>query len=134
MPFTAEQINLVLRTVENDQLLFNSPFAGEATSPFYHLQADALCWEDEVPQDLSYQSQRVVMFLLAVRSQSYLESEPEMAELVQQLRQIAPAWPFLRPDRFDKQWLALLAALRDAAFKNLEREFQQCRSRRSQPE
>ncbi|PQO28984.1 hypothetical protein [Blastopirellula marina] len=134
MPVTAAQIDLVLRTVENDQLLFNSLSAGEATSPFYHLQADALCWEDEVPHDLSYQSQRVVMFLLAVRSQSYLDSAPEMAELVQQLRQIAPAWPFLRPDRFDKQWQATLAALRDAAFKNLERELQQRKRGRSQPE
>lgn len=121
---TSEQINLVITTVENDQPIFNLPCTGEE-EPFYHLQADALCWQDELPEKLNYDAMRVVQFLLAARSQSYSDSQLTNSGVLEKLRVIAPNWPFLREDRHDSKWERQLIVLREKALRELEVKLEQ---------
>lgn len=124
MQITSEQKKLISNTVENHRHLLNSCNADEPAEPFYHSQADAICWNDELPEGLSFDAMRVVQFLLAARSQSYEDSELATSGLLEELRAIAPEWSFLREDRHDSKWEAKLIALRSDGLRELECQFE----------
>lgn len=125
MNITNEQQARALDTIERNRRLFTSLSTDDALSPFYHVQADAICWPDELPPDLGHDAMRSVQFLLAARSQSYVDSGLAISDLVEKLRRIVPEWPFLREDRYNGKWQTVLVDLRNEAMEKLDQTLQQ---------
>ncbi|MGB7324155.1 MAG: hypothetical protein WBD31_04745 [Rubripirellula sp.] len=125
MQITNEQRELILTTVVDYQHLFNSANTDKPAEAFYHFQADAICWSDELPDGLNYDAMRVVQFLLAARSQSYVDSQLATSGVLEKLRAIAPEWPFLREDRHDSKWEKTLTLLRSDGQRELKCQLEQ---------
>jgi len=125
MSVTKEQFEFIADAIGDAKNVLISQACDESLKPFYHLQADSLCWADEIPHQLSPKLMRVIQFLLSVRSESFSEGPDAMSlRLFEQLREIVPEWSFLRENRHDSKWLPTLIALRKEALSDLESHFQ----------
>lgn len=122
MKISESQKALIYQTIDILKNSFEMQSYDATAEPFYHLQADAICWGDEIPSDLSFEANRVVQFLLAARSQSYSDSCLTEAGMLDQLRGLAPSWAFLIEDRHERKWLHKLETLREVSMGTLESE------------